>query len=38
MPILGKKAPEATRGAVFAKIPRFCKLIIIVRVSSIMTG
>ena len=33
----GKKALEAARGATFAKIPRFCKLII-VRVSFVMVG
>jgi len=32
-----KRALEATRGAAFAEIPRFCKLII-VRVSSVMAG
>jgi len=33
----GKKALEATKGAAFVEIPRFCKLII-VRVSSVMAG
>ena len=33
----GIKALEAARGAAFAEIPRFCKLII-VRVSSVMAG
>jgi len=33
----GKRALEAARGAAFAEIPRFCKLII-VRVSSVMAG
>jgi len=34
----GKRALEAARGAAFAEIPRFCKLIIVVRVSSIMAS
>jgi len=33
----GKRALEVARGAAFAEIPRFCKLII-VRVSSVMAG
>jgi len=33
----GKRALEAARGATFAEIPRFCKLIII-RVSSVIAG
>jgi len=33
----GKKTLEAVRGAAFAEMPRFCKLII-VRVSSVMVG
>jgi len=33
----GKRALEAARGAAFAEIPRFCKLII-VRVLSVMVG
>jgi len=32
-----KRALEEAKGAVFAEIPRFCKLII-VRVSSVMAG
>jgi len=32
-----KRVLEAARGAAFAEIPRFCK-VIIVRVSSIMAG
>jgi len=33
----GKRALEAARGAAFAEMPRFCKLII-VRVSFVMAG
>jgi len=33
----GKRALESARGAAFAEIPTFCKLII-VRVSSVMAG
>jgi len=33
----GKRALEAARGATFAEIPRFCKLII-VRVSFVMAS
>jgi len=32
-----KRALEAAKGATFAEIPRFCKLII-VRVSSVIAG
>ena len=33
----GKRALEAARGAAFAEIPRFCKLVF-VRFSSVMAG